>query len=68
MKNAILWQGSTEFSLRNVESVLIELLILGRLVNYGTLTVRGFGGSRDSSTRIQPAAGSSSDIRRRTCS
>lgn len=52
LKNGILRQRSTEFPLRNVESVLIEFPILGRLFNYGTLTVRGFGGSRDSIKRV----------------
>jgi uncharacterized membrane protein YdbT with pleckstrin-like domain len=39
LKNGILRQRSTEFPLRNVESVLVEFPILGRLFNYGTLTV-----------------------------
>lgn len=52
LKNGILRQRSTEFPLRNVESVLIEFPILGRLFNYGTLTVRGFGGSRDFIKRV----------------
>ncbi len=52
LKNGILRQRSTEFPLRNVESVLVEFPILGRLLNYGTLTVRGFGGSRDSIKRV----------------
>lgn len=52
LKNGILRQRSTEFPLRNVESVLVEFPILGRLFNYGTLTVRGFGGSRDSIKRV----------------
>ncbi|MGH9445360.1 MAG: PH domain-containing protein [Terriglobia bacterium] len=52
LKNGILRQRSTEFPLRNVESVLVELPIVGRLFNYGTLTVRGFGGSRDSIKRV----------------
>lgn len=52
LKNGILRQRSTEFLLRNVESVLVEFPILGRLFNYGTLTIRGFGGSRDSIKRV----------------
>lgn len=52
LKNGVLRQRSTEFPLRNVESVLIEFPIVGRLFNYGTLTVRGFGGSRDSIKRV----------------
>jgi hypothetical protein len=52
LKNGIVRQRSTEFPLRNVESVLIEFPILGRLFNYGTLTVRGFGGSRDLIKRV----------------
>lgn len=52
LKNGILRQRSTQFPLRNVESVLIEFPIVGRLFNYGRLTVRGFGGSRDSIKRV----------------
>ncbi len=52
LKNGLLRQRSTEFPLRNAESVLIEFPILGRLFNYGTLTVRGFGGSRDAIKRV----------------
>jgi uncharacterized membrane protein YdbT with pleckstrin-like domain len=47
LKNGILRQRSTEFPLRNVESVLVEFPILGRPFNYGTVTVRGLGGSSD---------------------
>ena len=52
LKNGILRQRSSEFPLRNVESVLVEFPIVGRLLNYGTLTVRGLGGSRDSIKRV----------------
>jgi uncharacterized membrane protein YdbT with pleckstrin-like domain len=52
LNNGILRRRSTEFPLRSVESVLVEFPILGRLFNYGTLTVRGFGGSRDSIKRM----------------
>jgi membrane protein YdbS with pleckstrin-like domain len=52
LRNGLLSQRSTEFPLRNVESVLIEFPILGRLFNYGTITVRGFGGSRESIKRV----------------
>ncbi|MGH9436750.1 MAG: PH domain-containing protein [Terriglobia bacterium] len=52
LENGIPRQRLTEFPLRNVESVLVEFPILGRLFNYGTLTVRGFGGSRDFIKRV----------------
>lgn len=52
LKNGILRQRSTEFLLPSVESILVEFPILGRLFNYGTLTVRGFGGSRDFIKRV----------------
>lgn len=38
LKNGVLRQRSTESPLRNVESVLVEFPILGRLFNSGTLT------------------------------
>lgn len=52
LENGILRQRSTLFLVRNVESVLIEFPILVRLFNYGTVTVPGFGGSRDSIKRV----------------
>jgi len=52
LKNGILRQRSTEFLLPAVESVLVEFPVTGRLFNYGTVTVRGFGGSREFIKRI----------------
>jgi hypothetical protein len=44
--------ASPESPLRAVESVLVEFPVAGRLFNYGTVTVRGFGGSREFVKRI----------------
>ena len=46
LKAGILRQRSSEFLLPTIESVLIEFPLTGCLFNYGTLTVRGFGGSQ----------------------
>ncbi len=40
------------FLLPTIESVLVEFPVTGRLLNYGTVTVRGFGGSREFIKRI----------------
>ncbi len=52
LKNGILRQRSSEFLVHTVESVLVELAVAGRLFNYGTVTVRGFGGSRGTMKRL----------------
>ncbi len=52
LKTGILRQRSGEFLLPTIESVLVEFPAIGRLFNYGTLTVRGFGGSRELIKRI----------------
>jgi len=45
LKRGILRQRSSEFLLRTIESVLVQFPLSGRLFNYGTLTVLGFGGA-----------------------
>jgi hypothetical protein len=52
LKTGILRQRSSEFLLPTIESVLVEFPVTGRLFNYGTLTVRGFGGSQEFIKRI----------------
>jgi hypothetical protein len=52
LKRGILRQRSSEFLLPTIESVLVEFPLSGRLFNYGTLTVRGFGGSQEFIKRI----------------
>ena len=52
LKTRILRQRSSEFLLPTIESVLVEFPVTGRLFNYDTLTVRGFGGSREFIKRI----------------
>ena len=52
LKTGILRQRSGEFLLPTIESVLVEFPAIGRLFNCGTLTVRGFGGSRKLIQRI----------------
>ena len=52
LKTGILRQRSGEFLLPTIESVLVEFPVTGRLFNYGTLSVRGFGGSREFIKRI----------------
>jgi hypothetical protein len=52
LKAGILRQRSCQFSLPTIESVLVEFPVAGRLFNYGTLTVRGFGGSQEFIKRI----------------
>ena len=52
LKTGILRQRSSEFLLPTIESVLVEFPVAGRLLNYGTLTVRGFGGSQEFIKRL----------------
>lgn len=52
LKNGILRQRSSEFLVHTVESVLVELPVAGRFFNYGTVTVRGFSGSRGTMKRV----------------
>jgi hypothetical protein len=52
LQRGILRQRSSEFLLPTIESVLVEFPVAGRLFNYGTLTVRGFGGSQEFIKRI----------------
>ena len=52
LKRGILRQRSSEFLLPTIESVLVEFPVAGRLLNYGTLTVRGFGGSQEFIKRL----------------
>jgi len=52
LKAGILRQRSCQFLLPTIESVLVEFPVTGRLLNYGTLTVRGFGGSQEFIKRI----------------
>ena len=52
LKRGILRQRSSEFLLPTIESVLVEFPVAGRLFKYGTLTVRGFGGSQEFIKRI----------------
>jgi hypothetical protein len=52
LKRGILRQRSCQFLLPTIESVLVEFSVAGRLFNYGTLTVRGFGGSQQFIKRI----------------
>jgi hypothetical protein len=52
LNRGILRQRSSEFRLPTIESVLVQFPLSGRLFNYGTLTVRGFGGSQEFITRI----------------
>jgi hypothetical protein len=52
LKAGILRQRSSEFLLGTIASVLVEFPVTGRLFHYGTLTVRGFGGSQEFIKRI----------------
>ncbi len=52
LKAGILRHRSSEFLLPTIESVLVEFPVAGRLFNYGTLTVPGFGGSLEFIKRI----------------
>jgi hypothetical protein len=52
LKRGVLRQRSGEFLLPTIESGLVEFPVAGRLFNYGTVAVRGFGGNQEFIKRI----------------
>ena len=52
VKTGIVSRRSVELLLPKVESIQVDQGILGRLLNYGTITVVGTGGTRDPLKKI----------------
>jgi uncharacterized membrane protein YdbT with pleckstrin-like domain len=46
-KRGLIRRFTAEMNMERIESVLVDQSILGRLFNYGTVTVRGTGGGMD---------------------
>jgi uncharacterized membrane protein YdbT with pleckstrin-like domain len=46
-KRGLIRRYTAEMNMEKVESVLVEQGILGRIFNYGTITVRGTGGGME---------------------
>ncbi len=47
MKTGVIRRSTTEILLSRIESISIYQSLLGRLCNYGSLTISGTGGSKD---------------------
>jgi uncharacterized membrane protein YdbT with pleckstrin-like domain len=42
-KQGLIWRKTAEMNMDKVESVLVDQSLIGRLLNYGTIVVRGTG-------------------------
>ena len=51
-KRGLIRRFTAEMNMEKVESVAVEQSILGRIFNYGTVTVRGTGGGMDALANI----------------
>jgi uncharacterized membrane protein YdbT with pleckstrin-like domain len=56
-KRGLVRRYTTEMGLEKVESVLVDQSILGRVFNYGTITIRGTGGGIEPLTNIDDPIG-----------
>jgi uncharacterized membrane protein YdbT with pleckstrin-like domain len=52
MKVGLIWRTALEMNLSKIESVNVDQTILGRILGYGTITIIGTGGTRESFARI----------------
>ena len=52
MKIGLIWRKSLEMNLSKIESVNVDQTIMGRILGYGTITIIGTGGTRESFPRI----------------
>jgi uncharacterized membrane protein YdbT with pleckstrin-like domain len=57
VKTGFISRKTIEINLSRVESVQVEQDLFGRLLNYGTMTVIGTGGTREPFTMIDNPAG-----------
>ncbi len=48
VKIGLIWRRTLEMNLSRVETVNVDQSILGRLLDYGTITIIGTGGTRES--------------------
>jgi uncharacterized membrane protein YdbT with pleckstrin-like domain len=52
VKTGIISRKTLEMNLNKIESVNVDQSIMGRLLNYGTITIIGTGGTRESFPNI----------------
>jgi uncharacterized membrane protein YdbT with pleckstrin-like domain len=57
MKTGVLRRRSLEINLAKIESVAVDQGILGRILGYGTIIVRGTGGTQEPFRRIADPMG-----------
>ena len=55
VKTGLISRRTLEMNLNKIESVNVDQSILGRLLNYGTITIIGTGGTKESFTNIAHA-------------
>jgi uncharacterized membrane protein YdbT with pleckstrin-like domain len=55
VKTGLFSRHTLEMNLNKIESVNVEQSIMGRLLNYGTITIIGTGGTRESFPNIARA-------------
>jgi uncharacterized membrane protein YdbT with pleckstrin-like domain len=48
VKIGLIWRRTLEMNLSRVETVNVDQSVLGRLLDYGTITIIGTGGTRES--------------------
>lgn len=57
LKIGLIWRYTTELLLSKVESIGVEQSLLGRVLNFGDLTVTGTGGARETFRRVRHPVG-----------
>ena len=52
VKEGLLYRDTLELNLQRVESVSVDQSLMGRMLGYGTITIIGTGGTRETFHRI----------------
>jgi uncharacterized membrane protein YdbT with pleckstrin-like domain len=52
VKVGIMSRSTQEMMLSRIESIMVDQTVMGRIMNYGTITLRGVGGTPDPFPRI----------------
>ncbi len=55
VKTGLISRRTLEMNLNKIESVNVDQSVMGRLLNYGTITIIGTGGTKESFTNIAHA-------------
>ncbi|SEH05756.1 PH domain-containing protein [Candidatus Venteria ishoeyi] len=52
IKVGLIWRNTWEMNLSKIESVIVRQSIMGRILNYGEVTIIGTGGTHESFSNI----------------